>query len=407
MEDENVISLKAEIEELSKLSSMKDEEIEKLKNKVKELEAQIIELTKSGYEDMDNFIISQFHILSGERENAEKENELLKTKLLKAIAKKHQLNNTIQALKLKCVPYSPKSPSGFEAENQKLNIKVSNLESDLDFTQDQLNAANEEIQKYKDELDELKKNKEKWLDDATEHFNVLKAKLDQEREKMKSDNLGQVQLQNESLLEEINQLKEKSQNDQEEFQNQLESLKNQKEQVELENNSFKEQIKSLNDQRDSILNAQTEFLESLNQLVGCQTLEDALVKVRGLVLLPEKCQKLQEKIDSLKSCEVVQSHDVVIDALTEINEKLSPNNLNLPHDSVLRHLFASLCNMLSDALDPKITKNKLDTHILSVVYQARSFIPSTNLGKGTEGTDQLLSKTNPSFYQVPDVKKPL
>lgn len=406
--DENEIALQAKIEELNSINSMKDEEIAKLRDKVQKLEEKNVEMSKFGYDEVDSFVLSQFQSLFYERDNLGKENEILKTRLLKAKAKKHELENAIQALKLKCVPFSPKSPEGYEAENRKLSQKVSNLESDVEFTKDELNSLNEELQNYKLKYEKLEKEKDKLTEDAAKHYSLLKAKLKEEREKMESDNLGKVVIQNESLLAEIKQMKEQYENDQSEFQSKLEQLKKEKENVESENSSFKEQIKTLNESKNNILDSQADFLSSLNRIVGCQTIEEALVKINGLVSLPEKCQKLQEKIDSLKSDNDGQSHDIVISSLKEINEKLSPNNLKLPVGSALRHLFASLSNMFTDALDPNITKDKLDTHILSVVYQARSFKLSSNQGNGNEENDVQVKPVNglPSYFQVPNGKQP-
>jgi len=65
----------------------------------------------------------------------------------------------------------------------------------------------------------------------------------------------------------------------------------------------------------------------------------------------------------------------LLDALQQIHSNLSPNALNLPHDSELRQLFAALCNMLHAAMDPAATKTILVPHIRDVVYQARAFAP--------------------------------
>lgn len=406
------IEFQAKLEECDKLSLMKDEKINELDAKVKELQAQILEISESGYKEMDSFIKAYFQMLFDERKRFEEQNMDLKSRLLKEKAQKHKTQKLFDALKLKNTPYSPKSPSDYETENQKLKIQISELNSEVNNMKEQLDLANREIENKKKENDELINKTNSLYQDAAQNFKILRQKLDNEREKMKSDNIGNIQIQNESLLSEINEIKEKFSKEQNELHNKLQLLQKEKDDIEKENSSYQDEIKNLKQSNQETINKQTESLNSLNQIVGCQSIEESLAKVRELTLLPIRYQKLQEKIDSIRKDDSLRTHDDVIDAIKEINEKLSPNYLKLPDDSVLRQLFKSLCNMFNAVLSSDVSKKVLDAHVLSVVYQARSFVPSDISGTDEETKGQIyqpaqsISRGTPSFFQMPDAKQP-
>ena len=109
-------------------------------------------------------------------------------------------------------------------------------------------------------------------------------------------------------------------------------------------------------------------------------------KVKELSELPNQIDELKRKIvnnenkplqntDTEKNNSENKTNEV-ISAFKQVLANLSPNELQLPHDSELRQLFAALCNMFNAALNPNVNINLLNSHIKSVVYQARVFMPN-------------------------------
>ncbi|OHT09422.1 hypothetical protein TRFO_21653 [Tritrichomonas foetus] len=403
--EKEVIELQTQLEKIEKQSSLKDAEIQALQDRNKKLEESILQLTKSEFNEYSDYFTTLIQDQYNEYKKYFEENLSFSQKYIKILAKKNHYKKMYNAIKLKSVPFSPKSPSGYEAENQKLTIENQNLKHELEFAQEQISLATEESQKYQNELTQLHAKYEEINKNGVQNFQLMKAKLDEQRESMKSSDVGQTQLQNEELQKEIDTLKTQHEAELEELKKQIETEQQQNSNLEKENKILQESIISLQEACSQMTTSQTDFISSLGEVVGCQEISEISTKVKELSLLPAKILNLQQKIATLKGGEEVNLHDDVIDALQQIQKQISPNELKLPRDSELKQLFAALCNMFNAALDPKASKSFLKPHILSVVHQARNFTPSSEKEANDSNPSSLASHSFIQNEDAPETKQ--
>ena len=404
MSEEESIKLQAQLEEVTKLSKMKDEKIKDYEEKIKSLEQKILEYSKFGSEGFDEFLNDFITFQFNEYKNLDQKYSELSIKFFKLMAKKNKIKKEKAILKAKSIPFSPKSPTSSESEIQKLNIQILDLKAELDFTKEEFNLVSDESKKYKKELNELQELNNSAFAKATTNFNIMKQKLQEQRDLMSSSDVGKCQVQIEELQNKIKTNEEAHQNQLNELQQKITEEQKNRENIESENKMLQETVTQLEESCQKMTNGQTEFLESLGQLIGCNTIEEISAKIKELSSVAQRNRELEQTLSSVKREGNARSHDDVIDALKKIQEKLSPNELKLPKNSELRQLFAALYNMLNVALDKDTSMTLLSPHINAVIYQARSFSPASISETSQQNFSSKIVHNPPSFYDPPLTK---
>lgn len=365
--DEDLIQLEKQLNEAKELLTLKDEQIKRRDGKIQELEETIAGLSKTDVDERDQFIIQQLRADAEERQNIYKENEAIKANFLKVLLKKQKLKKLNKIIQMKTIPVSPKSPSGIEAENKKLLIQISSLETELTSKDEQIANAEEEIRIFKQKYEDIQKQKDELTLISAKNFDRLKEKLQAERELMKENNAGKILLEKEELEKQMDNMEQSYKNQIQELEEQSNNLQQQIDELQKSNKDLQEKVKSSNDAYQDLARTQSQFIESLGEYVGCHSLEEGLVKVKNLTNSPTNSFENIEILNRNAST----NNDDVRAAIQQVLEQISPNQLKLPANSELRQLFAAMNNMLSACLKPKTNQNTLRPFILSVVHQAR------------------------------------
>ncbi|KAH0787327.1 hypothetical protein GPJ56_008838 [Histomonas meleagridis] len=352
--DDQILSLQTELDTEKKLNLMKDEKIQEYQQQIQNLKEQIQQLSTSPIQEVAEIESPLFMFYDNILNETEKENIELKSRLLKLLSQKRNLKIKLKQTQVRSVPMSPKSPSSPEVEIKNLNNKIFSLQSDLEFNTEQVALLTEMNQKLQEKYDASKVQIKQLKQEAKSKFEILHTKLQEARNK-----------------EPQPQIQEPTENDAKESQanleiidnlnKEIEDLKAQNQQTESMNKELQSTIEELQNSLQELQNGQFNFISSLGNILGCNSLQEIVSKVQTLIQVPR-----------------TQQYDELIDSLKQIYTNLSPNMLKLPHDSELRQLFAALCNMLNAAIDPKASKSMLIPYIKSVVVQARVFMPGNN-----------------------------
>jgi hypothetical protein len=329
-----------ELERLKSLCQAKDEEIEKGRTIISSLRRELFQHSQPSNPDLAALNLQQFDNLERENTLLEQENVELKCRYLTLLSHKNEYKKRYAKLKsIACVPCPP-SPYSLEAENQSLRQKVVELTQTVAWVTEEKEFANEQLQERASIMKAMRT-------EAMEKFNILKSKLSEERGHFSETEVHDT----------IRELTQKYERELDELRNRL---RESQAQSQSENTKLMETIDSLEKSAQESTAIQIDFIGSLETMLGCSSLAEALLKVQDLVK--------QKTGDS-------RAFGELIEAFKEILANLSPNALDLPSDSELRQLFAALCNMLTVAIDPLVTKSLLTPHVRAVVFQARSLTP--------------------------------
>jgi hypothetical protein len=332
--------LEMELEQATKLCQLKDEELQKCRDRVSSLRRELFQQSQSPNPDLAE--LSAHHFSNLERENSllERENDELKRRYLTLLAQKNEYKSRYRKLKTVAVAPALSSPSGLQAENQALRQKVAELTHSLACAVEEKDFANEQLQERAETIKAMRA-------EATEKFEVLRKKLAEER----------VRNVDGDAASEIAALKAR-------YEGEIETLRNRlrerEEEWKSENTELLKTIDDLERSAQDATAAQIGFISSLEEMLGCSTFAEALGKVQELVKGRGGNQ---------------QGYADLVDALRQILANLSPNALELKPDSELRQLFAALCNVLTAAVDPLTNKALLMAHVRALVFQARVFSP--------------------------------
>jgi hypothetical protein len=229
---------------------------------------------------------------------------------------------------------------GHQTENQALRLKVAELTHLLACTTEEKEFADEQLQERVQTIKAMRA-------EALEKFAILKSKLSAERHRGDAESLrDEMDAMTERYEKQLGELRER--------------LRSSDATWKSENQKLLETIDDLEKSAHETTTTQISFIASLEELLGCSSLMDAIQKVTELVRGRGPGS---------------QAHLNLEDALHQILINISPNALELPPDSELRQLFAALCNVLTAAIDPHTTKALLMSHVRALVFQARLFAP--------------------------------
>jgi hypothetical protein len=326
--------LERELEELTNICQLKDEKIQQYQDQISALRRELFQQSQSPHPDVADLASQQFASLEHENATLDRENDELKRRFLRVLSQKHEYKKRYKKAKLLSVSVSPPPPSSLQAENQRLRIHIAELTHDLACATEEKDFANEQLQERAETIRAMRS-------EAIEKFNILRAKLIDERTGPRRDNADALQAQLTRLRADV------------------EAAEAAAAEARAENAKLLEAVDALQNSSEEAMAAQIEFIGSLETLLGCSSLSDALQRVRELATRPR----------------AGGAHEDLVDALKQILANLSPKSLDLPPDSELRQLFAALCNMLTVATDPEATKTLLMPHVRALVFQARVFAP--------------------------------
>jgi hypothetical protein len=350
------------VDELTKLCELKDEQLQQSRQKVSELRSDLVQISRTESPDATELNMQQFSRIEDENVALERENDELKRRYIVMLAKKNEYRKRYRKLKTITIPASPQSPSGLQAENQSLRQRVTELSHDLECTIEEKSMLDQEVRDLQAKLESQGQKLKLMRAEATQKFDLLKAKLEEERAKRPPD-VAQVAAENEELTKRI--AADRAQFEQD-WQELMVKYEGDKTALERQNRALQETVSRLQASEQEAGAAQLGFLQMLEQTLGASTLAEAIQKV----------EQLREQSAIHEGSALAELRE----AFQQILQNLSPNALNLPADSELRQLFAALCNMLHSALDPLARKSVLLPHIRAVVYQARLFAPKRSPG---------------------------
>jgi chromosome segregation ATPase len=314
-----VEKLQFQVDELKNVCQTKDEDLQKCRQQLHQLREDHFSVCQSQSPAVAAYERTQFDILEQENSELTRENDELKARFLRLLAKKSRYKSRYRQLKSTSILPSPTSlPS--------LQVQIAQLSTALELATQERDFARGEMEAYKSKLDQRNEEMRTMRAEAKDAFATLRSKLDEER----SQHHGS------DFTEQINDL-----------QARLGAMTNRLTQSESTVKSLEFENSSLHGQIDR--------------------LDGAKVGQKAFPALAEKGER-----DRLSDSE---AYTEIVDALKQILEYLSPNALNLPTNSELRQLFAALCNMLNAAIDPLAGQSVLVPHIKSLAYQARVFAP--------------------------------
>jgi chromosome segregation ATPase len=312
--------LERELEELRNMCQLKDEKIQKAEDQITALRRELFQQSQSPDPDVADLASRQFAGLEHENSILDRENDELKGRFLRVLSQKNEYKKRYKKAKLLSASVAPPHPSSLQAENQGLRMRIAELTRDLACAIEEKDFANEQLQERAETIKAMRA-------EAIEKFNILRAKLADERNRCR---------------------------DADPFQSQVTALRAELADAEAaaaearaENAKLLETVDALQQSSEEAMAAQIEFVSSLETVLGCSSLSEALQKVRELQARPRTGDASEDLVDALK----------------QILANLSPNALDLPPNSELRQLFAALCNMLTVATDPQATKALVMPHV--------------------------------------------
>jgi chromosome segregation ATPase len=358
MEDPSVAKLQSQLDELKNLCQTKDQDIQKYRHRLQQLRQDQFAASQSQSPEVATYERGQFEILEEDNAQLTQENDELKARFLRLLAKKNEYKKRYRQLKATAVLASPASPSGLQAENQNLKVKMAELSTALEFTTEERDIALGEAEAYRSKLDRRVEEMRKMRAEAKDAFATLRGKLDEERSQRQFS-----QPDSDDMTQQLTDLQNRLRNLSDELTRSQSAVKA----LEGENRSLHETVERLDTSARELNGAQIGFISSLEEVLGCSSFSAALQRVQELATLA-KSREGGQLADS-------EAYAEIVDALKQILGHLSPNALNLPADSELRQLFAAICNMLNAAINPMATRSLLVPHIRSLVYQARVFAP--------------------------------
>lgn len=369
------------MEELTQLSQLKDEELQKYQKNLEDCSNRLLELSNSQNPDNANHSHSLFKYWSERIRTIEKEKTDLCAKLAASRSECLDIKKRYDRLKAVCTPLSPQSPSGLQAENQALRTQISDLSNNLEYAEVEKDRLSQEIEKLQKTMETKDGVIKEMKVEAKSKFKILRQKLTDERALLKSSDAGKLYI-------ELEETKKQHQSAVKELEEKIESLRKENQDLiangrktEEEKAQLASKLEELNEAARANTSREIGFIESMEEIFGCRDFQGALTKAHELSELPAKIALLESKLAAAGGDNNNNGHaDTyvdVINALKQVESNLSPNVLNLPRDSELRQLFAALCNMIHAAIDPKASKTVLMPHVRSVVYQARVFGPKS------------------------------
>lgn len=333
-----------------KLLQERDLDCQTYMERISDLEKQVDELANPQTEwrairqDQIAFLQEENKTLANEKYKLQKDLAILQAEKSEL---QRQLSRALEAQKN--IP--ARTFSECESENLKLRQRTSELETENQTLRADTDKAVQESNDLKARLEKYKEKIRRMHDDTLEKFGILQEKLADSRS-------GKMDQENEKAIAELRAQLTQEENEKSQLQVHLEAL-------EQSSNEF--------------ATTHMEFVQNLGRILDCQELPEIIGRVKELSQLPAEMDKLRLEISNMKGLAKIDQNEgyaAVVDALFEVRNSLSPNELKLPDNSPLRQLFASLYNMVTAMMNPTEAKSVLIPHIHAVTLQARAFTPT-------------------------------
>lgn len=331
-------SLVVQLETVQKTLKQREEDCENSANRIAELELEL-QNVNSDPSSCQELQIKQVEILQNNLKNLLDQHKELQERYFNLMAKKNYYKKNYKILEEKQKEVPPRTLSEAESNNKQLKEEIIELKNEIESYKEKSKIEKQESDYLKKQYDSNMKSLEDFKKSAQEHYELIKKKMEEAREGKPDP-------------EEISQLKK-------------------------DNETLQTMIDTLNEASQQLTSGQSDFINNLSSQLGCQPELDEIVdQVKKLVPLKVENLKLNAEIEQLKVLGTVDQNEAyvaVIDGLKEMQSKLSPDELKLDVSSPLKHLFASIYNMINALISPSVSKASLQSHVRAVYYQARAF----------------------------------
>lgn len=328
--DDNLEKIQLENESLQKLIQQRDEDCENYVKRINDLEIGIQQSQKDP-EEYNVFQVEQVKYIKDKFGELYSQHKELQKRYFAMLAKKNDYKRKYLVLAEK---QKSSADIGSESNNHNLSNKIADLESQIEALKQFNKTENERANNFQSMYEKSIADFEVFRSKSADSFQILRSKIYEARE---GKDYEELQNENETLKTAIDEL--------------TESAKQMAAQNEI-------------------------FINSLAAALGCQSLDEITESVQKLVPLKIQNESLKLEIDNLKklgSIDQNEAYSSITDSLRQIQETLSPDNLNLDSNSPLRQLFAAFSNMLDAAISPNASKVILQPHIRALKQQARAF----------------------------------
>lgn len=379
--------------------------IESQSNEIKKYQQQVLQLgeklVKESHKDRKElneadstfipYIMEQFDAMM-------QENEELRTQYIKIKAREAKNKAMIKTLQYKLEDKPSQSSS---EKDQKIDL----MTAQINELQAKLKCANDEITELLQINDKMKRKQNQTFEKLKNYegklqveFDILKQKLDEARQA--NPVIASEEIQISSLKSQLEKLSQELENERSKCSKEVSQLTTRNEDLVNENQRLNKAFEDVERASKQITNAQISFINEISQTLGVTSTDEIKEELNKLISLKtDRMQILNAPVHDSNGN--VQSFQEIRDALQQIMENLSPNELKLPQDSELRQLFAALYNMINQSLNPNANKSLLQPHIRAVVFQARAFKPQEVVASPS----RINSSSSPHKIDEPPLKR--
>ena len=299
------------------------------KERINELE-RIVQKYEKNEEIVAEFKDDQIVCLQNQLNSISENVKYLQERYFKVNAEKHYYKNQLSLIQASDSGKEKRKPSDIESENIELKSELSRCKEENSEIIKKTADLEKQLEKRNNEIKKLRQT-------AIDKFDILQKKLHKARDGNQ-------------------ELKEK--------EKEIETL-------ESTIHSYEESIQTMND-------SSKEFINSIGLILGCDTLESIVEKIKQYSHVETENSQLKVEINELQSVKVInqnESYESTINALKQVRDGIAPDTLKLPQKSPLRQLFASLYNMINSTMSQTATLTILQPHIRAVLWQAQAFSP--------------------------------
>ncbi|OHS99000.1 hypothetical protein TRFO_34610 [Tritrichomonas foetus] len=342
--NENHEALLIKLETVQNLLQQRNADCESYMKRNAELE-RIVQQSQNDEPDIQDLQMNQITVLQDHLKSLIEIKDILEEKYFKMKAKKNKYKEKFLLANESQKTFPQRTFSEVESKNEQLRKEIVELQNSNKLFKKDYEKEKIRANSYHEKFNKCEEDLVKWQNLAEDKIQILNRKLKEARE-------GKTDTE------------------------QLVNAKKEIESIQTENNLLKQTIESLEAAAQEITNSQADFINSLESVLGCQSLEKIVETVKLLAPLKIENEKLKMEISKLEILGTVDQNDAystIVDALKQMNSKLSPDELKLPTNSPLRQLFAAISNMINTAILPNASKVLLQPHIRAVACQARVF----------------------------------
>ncbi|KAH0787484.1 hypothetical protein GPJ56_008679 [Histomonas meleagridis] len=328
---ENDSSVKLEATE--KLLKQREIDCKEYQQRIQELE-HIVQNYEKNEPEVGEFKDDQITYLQNKLNSAMEHIEYLQQRYLKVNAKRHSIQQKFLLFKNSTQPQ--RQNSQIEEENIKLETDIHKLKQSND--------------------------------ENTKIINELKSNLDQQ--------ISENQRLRQVALEKFDILQQKLRNARDDNPTDLQKLKNEIFSKDKEIESLVTTIQSLEESMHMVKETNDEFIQSIGLILGRDSLEGIVERIKELSPLQVENSKLKAQIQEMQmqgNINQDEAYMAIVDSLKKVRDNIDPNVLHLKPDSSLRQFFASFYNLINAALKSNASQTILLPHVRAVVWEARAF----------------------------------